>query len=383
MKIKSYFLIVSTLYISLSFFAFGSDDKTDERTNPTKNATNKFLSSSLISVPNNSTIHWSSSIVKAIVIKSWYSSQGELIWQHINDNWWKYGSTEVIIDYTSLIAVESFTFQDLMNSDANVLIISDPSGGLNQYSQTEKQALFDYCSLGNNLLGTYLVVQYDTIDNRLLAPLWGFDDTIQYDTSSVSAIYYYQDTTSYLFTNINEPYISSGFQHSQIPVGGNWITSGLNGAEVVGLTEDTIAIITEYNAGNYWSIYISNMPEYLGDSLDAQFLYNAITFDDQFTGIDDRYSNKPPMLDNYLLDQNYPNPYNPSTTISYSIPKLTFVTLKVFDVLGNDIATLVNEYRPAGKYEVEFDASTMPSGVYFYQLKAGNYIDTKKMILMK
>jgi len=60
-----------------------------------------------------------------------------------------------------------------------------------------------------------------------------------------------------------------------------------------------------------------------------------------------------------------------------------FVTLKVYDVLGNEAATLVNEYKPAGSYEVEFDAGKLPSGVYFYQLKAGEYVQTKKMLLLK
>jgi len=86
---------------------------------------------------------------------------------------------------------------------------------------------------------------------------------------------------------------------------------------------------------------------------------------------------------NYFLNQNYPNPFNPSTTIKYQIPELSFVTLKVYDVLGNEIATIVNGEKPAGSYEVEFDASTLPSGIYFYRLQAGSFAETKKMILMK
>jgi len=84
----------------------------------------------------------------------------------------------------------------------------------------------------------------------------------------------------------------------------------------------------------------------------------------------------------YLL-QNYPNPFNPNTIISYQIPKLSFVTLKVYDVLGNEVATLVNEEKPAGSYEVKFKGAGLPSGIYFYQLKADSYIKTRKMVLMK
>lgn len=85
----------------------------------------------------------------------------------------------------------------------------------------------------------------------------------------------------------------------------------------------------------------------------------------------------------FLLSQNWPNPFNPSTKIKYSVPQSSNIILKAFDVLGNEIETLVNEEKPAGTYELTWYAENLPSGVYFYQLKAGNYIDTKKMILLK
>jgi hypothetical protein len=83
------------------------------------------------------------------------------------------------------------------------------------------------------------------------------------------------------------------------------------------------------------------------------------------------------------LNNNYPNPFNPSTKIRYSIPLSSKVVIKVFDVLGNEIKTLVNEEKPAGTYELTWYAEGLPSGVYFYQLKTENFIETKKMILMK
>ena len=85
----------------------------------------------------------------------------------------------------------------------------------------------------------------------------------------------------------------------------------------------------------------------------------------------------------FILEQNYPNPFNPSTKISWQSPVGSHQTLKVFDVLGNEIATLVDEYKPAGRYEVEFNAAVLPSGVYFYQLRAGTFVETKKMILIR
>ncbi len=81
--------------------------------------------------------------------------------------------------------------------------------------------------------------------------------------------------------------------------------------------------------------------------------------------------------ENYFLKQNYPNPFNPSTKISYSIPEISFVTLKVYDVLGNEIATLVNGEKPAGNYEVEFKAENNTSGIYFYSLTSGAFTETK------
>jgi len=85
----------------------------------------------------------------------------------------------------------------------------------------------------------------------------------------------------------------------------------------------------------------------------------------------------------FSLSQNYPNPFNPSTKIRFSITQVGFTTLKVFDVLGNEVATLINEEMPAGKYEIEFSGNELTSGIYFYQLKAGSFIETKKMVLMK
>ena len=85
----------------------------------------------------------------------------------------------------------------------------------------------------------------------------------------------------------------------------------------------------------------------------------------------------------YKLYQNYPNPFNPITKILYQIPERGFVTLKVYDVLGNEIITLFNEEKPAGNYEFNFDGTQLTSGIYFYQLVAKNFLETKKMILLK
>ena len=85
----------------------------------------------------------------------------------------------------------------------------------------------------------------------------------------------------------------------------------------------------------------------------------------------------------FSLSQNYPNPFNPTTSIRYAIPKPGFVTLKVYDVLGREVTTLVNAEKSAGSYEINFDASELTSGIYFYSVSAGSFTETKKMVLLK
>jgi hypothetical protein len=85
----------------------------------------------------------------------------------------------------------------------------------------------------------------------------------------------------------------------------------------------------------------------------------------------------------YELSQNYPNPFNPSTTIKFELPKASHVSLTVYDILGREVTVLVNEKRDAGVHEVKFDGSNLASGVYFYRLKAGDIVQSKRLLLLK
>lgn len=85
----------------------------------------------------------------------------------------------------------------------------------------------------------------------------------------------------------------------------------------------------------------------------------------------------------FNMEQNYPNPFNPSTIIRFSVPENSNIILKVYDVLGNELITLLNEDKDAGWYDVHFDASAFASGVYIYRITAGNFISTKKMLMIK
>lgn len=98
------------------------------------------------------------------------------------------------------------------------------------------------------------------------------------------------------------------------------------------------------------------------------------------TAVEEDYNS---AVTDFSLEQNYPNPFNPSTKINYRLASAGSATLKVFDVLGKEVATLVNEEKPAGNYSVDFNAAGLSSGIYFYTLKQNNFVETKKMILMK
>ncbi len=97
------------------------------------------------------------------------------------------------------------------------------------------------------------------------------------------------------------------------------------------------------------------------------------------TGIKDN-ADRP---DRFTVEQNYPNPFNPSTRIRYDLPQKSLVTVKVFNIIGREIITLVNGEETAGHHEIIFEATNMPSGIYLYRIQAGNFTQTKKMSLLK
>jgi hypothetical protein len=156
-------------------------------------------------------------------------------------------------------------------------------------------------------------------------------------------------------------------------------------------TEDTIYWEFGYlasDSSNVDTIYSCGL-SLVWDSIPD--LYDRWNFGPKFpltilnsTEIESDYSSSP---DNFKLEQNYPNPFNPATTLRFTIPDFGFITLKVYDLLGNEVATLVNEQKPAGSYEVEFSASGgaegLASGIYYYSLQVGSYTATKKMLLLK
>ena len=122
-------------------------------------------------------------------------------------------------------------------------------------------------------------------------------------------------------------------------------------------------------AGDIYARYITK-PFYAGDSV--FFSTQRITDVDKDS----------PQPDKFILEQNYPNPFNPTTQITFQIPIASFVQLEVYDILGRKVTTLLNKEMNAGGYVTEFNASKFASGVYIYRLKAGNYVSSKKMLLL-
>ncbi len=107
---------------------------------------------------------------------------------------------------------------------------------------------------------------------------------------------------------------------------------------------------------------------------------DSVEYGTQITAVSDKKNEQP---ENFLLYQNYPNPFNPVTNIEFLLPHPGFVTLKVYDVLGNEIRTLVMEEKNSGRYQVTFDGANLSSGLYFYVMRSGNYVQSRKMLLIK
>ncbi len=223
--------------------------------------------------------------------------------------------------------------------------------------------------------------------------------------------FHYDLFTSIYFQNINVGYITSNFYAPEFTVGEIWKTNdgGNNWVQQYGGADSDFlwdivflgeslgfaagaggTIIKTTNSGTDW---------FIEDTPTNYFLYD-IDFSFPIGGYLDGFAvgqggmilkrdgissvkQDETFITNYNLSQNYPNPFNPTTTIRYQIAELSFVTLKVYDVLGNEIATLVNEEKPVGSYVFEFNAKDLQSGVYFYQLKTDGFLEAKKMILMK
>lgn len=142
--------------------------------------------------------------------------------------------------------------------------------------------------------------------------------------------------------------------------------------------ENINQIAIAYTAGWANNIFVNEEFIFLSDFEDGVLVFDI---DDIMTNMKDELNKN--LINNFSLYQNYPNPFNPTSTIKYKLPEDLKVQIKVFDVLGKEVSALVNEEKPAGSHEVKFNGGNLASGIYFYRIQAGSFINTKKMILLK
>jgi Secretion system C-terminal sorting domain len=210
----------------------------------------------------------------------------------------------------------------------------------------------------------------------------------------------YQNTYISIPPRIIEPGVSLKFDHIgtiRVPSMGYVEISKDYGNSYISLMSVQIYLYDEWKDSSAdegdWKTEIIDLSDFQGDTVMIRFRLNTGRRADmdgwyidnielgKITGINNAPDDILPNI--FDLKQNYPNPFNPTTTIKYSIPKRSGVTIKVFDVMGREVITLVNKEQPQGYYEIEFDASDFTSGIYFYQLQTSDIIETSKMIFLK
>lgn len=262
---------------TLGLFILGTSTSIAQPTNPAHQRTFDGPSRSQATAGRGATVN-------AIVVKSWGScNSNSLIWDSLNLNWANYGSIPISIDYSypGLCSTsDDVTLPELEASGADVVILSDPCGQHAQWSQTDAQALRQYALEGHDVIGSYLVFQYDVCDNRVLASLFGLSSTASYVGGDVPITPTYTERypTLPLFRNVGNPYVSSGYNFTQTPSDSAWSANELVRARLVARTPDSMAAIFVSKGAAFFSIYVTNMPEYVGSTIDEQFYYNAIIF---------------------------------------------------------------------------------------------------------
>lgn len=298
-------------------------------------------------------------------------------------------------DYS--LDTDSYINKIALDYQGNIFAIGASSGYRNNIFryQTEK--------FGNNGAALWKHKYFQGYDD------WAYDvvtdnSGASYVTGLVSYSNSYYATIKYNTTGDSSWVRTFGFHHN-LGVGKNKICiDSLSNLYVIGITVDSLnngyISTIKYNSlgvqqwlmefvagiGSAPSYYIT-CDKYLnvyscGSA--SQYGYNNLNFItikySQPIGIE---KNSNQIISKFELSQNYPNPFNPNTEIEYDLPKSTFVKLTIYDVLGNEVKTLVNEKQNAGSYNVEFDGSKLPSGVYFYKITAGDFTAVKKMVLVK
>jgi ligand-binding sensor domain-containing protein len=246
-----------------------------------------------------------------------------------------------------------------------------------------------------------------------------FEGNIKWVGTVQGGIARFDDTSWTIYNHYNTPLVSDFIERVGIDnLNNKWFCTRFGGVAKFNTIQNQWTIYTSTNSGLPWNntyaiFFDENNTKWIGIQDGGFVTFNDTNwifyFDSNYVGASDfkkdRYGNiwicgdgvmvynpngvvKVSEVTNILpneniLYQNFPNPFNPKTEISYEIKKNRFVIIKIYDILGKEIKTLVNEFRQAGKYSVEFDGSNFSSGVYFYRIQAGDFISIKRMVLIK
>ena len=315
---------------------------------------------------------------------------------------WRFTDVKVI-DLDNVIFTSSQCNDNVCSGD----IVKTTNRGLNWTSVTNVHGYYeDFCWI-NNQTGWAVTNFWNDVSPAVAHVLkttnsgqnWNVIyteiDSLSGLDLSFDAIQFLDANTGYLLKM--RPYGDSQLQKSSNS-GNSWVTVDSSSQrywdmffvnkDIGWITGYSGLIMRTINGGQNWNQQVTNVSGiirkiFLTDANNGWALSGSTILHTTNGGIMNvkLISTKTP--NEFHLLQNYPNPFNPTTTIRYDIKTKDNVELKVFDLLGREIATLVNENQTPGTYEVVFDATSLPSGVYFYQLKAGNFVETRKMVLIK
>jgi len=340
-----------------------------------------FAGSNGIFLSKNNGLNWTASskgmenvLVRSIVVSGenlWAGTTGGVFLSTNDGTNWKTFNTGL----TNLFVY------GLANNGTNLWAGTD-GGGV--FHSTENDSSWKQVNTG---LGTNYIFNLAITDSSIIA---GTDIGLYRMTN--------KDSVWTLVTSVPNYFISALFNIGSNIFAGVWeigiyystdgglswtlMNTGLNNLFIDSFAADNtyLYVGTETGAGVQGKERQKN--EYLSksDLKSAPILWKRKLSELKLTGIKSEVSQIPSR---FLLNQNYPNPFNPVTTINYSIPKSSFVKIKVYDALGREVLTLVNENKLVGDYSIQFNAAKHTSGVYFYRMQAGDFVQTKKLILLK
>ncbi len=259
--------------------------------------------------------------------------------------------------------------------------------GFPAFTLSEVSFLESYLDNGGNLFIAGQDIGWDIFDASGSS---GFEEARSFYQNYLGARYLADNSNSYSLSGMDGDPITDGLSfnvsaiHQRYPES---IRANGTGVSIILKYANGLYGAVKKETETYKTVYLGvGLEQVSTESARVALVHNSLVWFGAIIGVEEEAEN---VADKFVLEQNYPNPFNPTTTIKYSIPKLNGVeahgraSLRIYNILGEEIVTLVNQKQAPGNYTVQFDASNLPSGVYFYTLRVGDFVATKKMILMK